>query len=434
MKKAIVVGSGAGGATAAKELQGKFEVTILEAGRRFRPFSLSLETAAKLKKAGLLFSEKEIPFLFPAMRIQKTAEKMVLVKGIGTGGTTPLATGNALRQDHDLIKLGIHLDREFEELHRDIPVSTAHQKLWRETTRRLFRICAEIGLDPRPTPKMGDYERCRSCGRCILGCPHGVKWDSRQFMEDALAKGARLITNCRARRISIKNGRAVGVLADTGWRRQLFAADVIILAAGGLGTPLILQDSGIACEPGLFVDPVLCVAAEWPGASQNREMPMPFVVQRDGYILSPYFDPLSYFFNRKWKQPPQNILSLMIKLADASAGSVSKNKVNKVLTAEDNKKLAEAAALCADILGRMGIEKEKTFFGTVNAGHPGGMLPLTSAEAATFHSPRLPDNLYIADATLLPHSLGNPPILTIMALAKRVSKICAELAADLPSS
>jgi len=42
MKKVIVVGSGAGGATAAKELQGNFEVTILEAGKAFHPFSFPL--------------------------------------------------------------------------------------------------------------------------------------------------------------------------------------------------------------------------------------------------------------------------------------------------------------------------------------------------------------------------------------------------------
>jgi hypothetical protein len=57
-------------------------------------------------------------------------------------------------------------------------------------------------------------------------------------------------------------------------------------------------------------------------------------------------------------------------------------------------------------------------------GHPGGMLPLTEKEASSFHSERLPDNLYVADASLLPRSLGNPPILTIMALAKRIGKIC----------
>ncbi|MCD8347053.1 MAG: hypothetical protein LUD16_03670 [Lachnospiraceae bacterium] len=52
------------------------------------------------------------------------------------------------------------------------------------------------------------------------------------------------------------------------------------------------------------------------------------------------------------------------------------------------------------------------------------MLPLTAEEADTLHNRRLPQNLYIADATLLPESMGNPPIWTILALAKRVAKIC----------
>ena len=62
--------------------------------------------------------------------------------------------------------------------------------------------------------------------------------------------------------------------------------------------------------------------------------------------------------------------------------------------------------------------------GTMIAGHPGGMLPLSAKEAASFHSDRLPENLYVADASLLPKCLGNPPILTIIAMANRISKIC----------
>ena len=62
-------------------------------------------------------------------------------------------------------------------------MSTAHQKRWRKHTRRMFEICQDMGLEPVPMPKMGDFERCKSCGRCILGCPEGVKWDSRQFLD-----------------------------------------------------------------------------------------------------------------------------------------------------------------------------------------------------------------------------------------------------------
>ena len=66
------------------------------------------------------------------------------------------------------------------------------------------------------------------------------------------------------------------------------------------------------------------------------------------------------------------------------------------------------------------------FLGTLNAGHPGGMLPLTSADAETLHPGRLPANMYVADATLFPRSLGNPPILTILALATRVARVAME--------
>ncbi|MBR6988287.1 MAG: hypothetical protein IKH95_00440 [Bacteroidaceae bacterium] len=54
------------------------------------------------------------------------------------------------------------------------------------------------------------------------------------------------------------------------------------------------------------------------------------------------------------------------------------------------------------------------------------MLPLTPAEAETLHSPLLPENLYVTDASILPQSLGLPPILTIMAMAKRIAKIIKE--------
>ena len=51
------------------------------------------------------------------------------------------------------------------------------------------------------------------------------------------------------------------------------------------------------------------------------------------------------------------------------------------------------------------------------------MLPLTEAARETMHDPRLPENLYVADATILPKAMGNPPILTIMALAKKMASM-----------
>ncbi len=424
MKRAIVVGSGAGGATAAKELQGNYDVTVLESGREFRPFTPELARLERWKKSGLFLSESMIPLLFPAMKIRKTREQMVLVHGAGLGGTTTISTGNALRMDRHLKAAGIDLDEEFDEITREIPVSTAHQQRWHRITRRLFEVCQELDLHPQPTPKMIDFDKCISCGRCILGCRQGAKWDSRRFLEIALRKGARLIAGWRAQRVVIRNGRAVGVNTSAGWRRRFVPADLVVLAAGGFSTPVILENSGIVCEPSLFVDPVLCVAAEISGAGQEREIQMPFVVQHDHFILSPYFDYLSFFFNREWTVPARDTVAMMVKLADASGGSVSKRGVEKRLTSEDRERLHQGVTFCREILKGIGADEGKMFLGTVNAGHPGGTLPLTRAESRTLHHQRLPDNLYIADATLLPSSLGNPVILTIIALAKRVSRIC----------
>lgn len=426
VKTAIVVGSGAGGAAAARELQGHFQVTVLEAGAPFRPFPLALRTAERIKATGLLRDERLIRLLFPAMLVRRSRQGMVLVNGVGTGGTTPISTGNALRLDGGLRAVGVELDQEFAEVAGEVPITSDHERLWHPPTRALFDACTDLSLEPQAMPKMGDYGRCASCGRCVLGCQRRVKWDARVYLEEALERGARLLTRHQVRQVAIEQGRVTGVWARSWGRMRFFPADLVVLAAGGLATPVILARSGLAPEPRLFVDPVLCVAAPLPGVRQNREIPMPFYVQGEGYIISPYFDHLSFFFNRDWRLPAQDILSLMIKLADDQKGDVAGRGVDKPLTPADQRRLDEATELCRRILAYLGVRPQDTFLGTLNAGHPGGMLPLTEREALSLHHDRLPPNLYVADASLLPRALGGPPILTLLALAKRIARVAAE--------
>ena len=115
---------------------------------------------------------------------------------------------------------------------------------------------------------------------------------------------------------------------------------------------------------------------------------------------------------------------MMIKLADGSSGNIK----TKRLSAADWSSLNEAVAICRQILRGLGKKDSEMFLGTLNAGHPGGMLPLTEKEANTLHHGVLPENLYVSDATLLPRSLGKPPILTVMAMAKRVARECLSFA------
>ena len=117
------------------------------------------------------------------------------------------------------------------------------------------------------------------------------------------------------------------------------------------------------------------------------------------------------------------LLRETIKLADEETGSISGKRIDKQMTEADHRRMEEAVTLVRRILIHMGIPEEKQFAGTLNAGHPGGMLPLTGAEKDSLHHSGLPDNLYVADATILPKAMGNPPILTIMALAKKIAAL-----------
>ena len=78
-KTAIVIGTGAGGATMAKELQGEYQVTILEEGGRFRPFSYSVDKLAGFRRTGVYRDERMIQMLFPNMVVDKNKD-MVMVR------------------------------------------------------------------------------------------------------------------------------------------------------------------------------------------------------------------------------------------------------------------------------------------------------------------------------------------------------------------
>ncbi len=123
---------------------------------------------------------------------------MVLVRGIGTGGTTTLATANALRLDQGLRALGVDLDEEFAELDREVPVSTAHRARGNETTQRLFAVFEEMGLEPLDAE---DRRLLRNaCGAA------GASWGARTERNGTAGrsstplkkKGARLVSGATA--------------------------------------------------------------------------------------------------------------------------------------------------------------------------------------------------------------------------------------------
>ena len=60
--------------------------------------------------------------------------------------------------------------------------------------------------------------------------------------------------------------------------------------------------------------------------------------------------------------------------------------------------------------------------GIVHGGHLGGTVPLAAKDVKTMHPSGLPENLWVADLSLMPLSQGMPTMLTTSALALRVAK------------
>ena len=424
----LIVGSGAGGAAMAKELQGAYRVTVLESGGVFRPLPYSLSVLDPFRRTGALMDERMIPWIFPSMKIQKSGGGIVFVSGRNRGGSTALSTGSAVRADANLQSLGIDLSTEFDELSREIPVTTDHRSLWGAVSEKIFSQCISMGFEPTIIPKMGHHERCRSCGRCMLGCRYGVKWYGEILLREAEKNGAEIRTGHTVLHLVERNNKITGVMVKAGLRTSVVEADLIILSAGGFNTPTILERSGITTDDSLFVDPVLTVAAQIPGSHQNSELTMPYMIRRKRFFLSPYYDFLSVLFNPKWRRYRYgDIYGIMIKLADTPEGSIRRKGIEKHLTPEDRDILKTARTMCIEIFRSMDIHEDDILTGTLHAGHPGGTFPLRRESAKTLHDPRLPDNVYVADASLLPGPFGMPPILTVMALAKRIASMCRTL-------
>jgi choline dehydrogenase-like flavoprotein len=109
-------------------------------------------------------------------------------------------------------------------------------------------------------PMRRNTRGCNGCGRCNFGCPHGAKMSvDMTYLPRAVAAGAQVFSDCLVDRVLIEGDRAVGVegtISDgvrtllprpfTSKRRVKVRARRVVLAAGSYHTPLLLGRSGVA--------------------------------------------------------------------------------------------------------------------------------------------------------------------------------------------
>jgi choline dehydrogenase-like flavoprotein len=422
--KAIVVGSGAGGATAAKELISKgFEVLMLEAGQPFNPLTHRVSWLSALRGTWILRDETAIRRIFPHYQTIRASKDLAIFTGITEGGSTSISCGNMVRAERGLKEIGLDLTPEYEEIEKELTICPIPRERWRPLSQRMFDEAEKLGYNPKPTPKVDNLQKCVGCGYCELGCVTGAKWDSRRLYGKLLSKNLSFRTGCKVQKVIVEAGRAKGVLASEGSSTEHIDADVVVLSAGGIGTAQILHASGLPGRDSLWADVVLTVGGVSKDAKMLNEPPMAWFIKKENYLLSPYFDLLSYWFHKPWKDvPAENRVGVMIKLADTEQGSVDANgTVVKSLTDLDRERLEQAKVKAKEIMETSGVTGPFVD-GMIHGGHLGGTVPLSKEAVESMHPDWLPKDLWVADLSLMPRSQGLPTMLTAAALSLRVSK------------
>jgi choline dehydrogenase-like flavoprotein len=407
----IIVGSGAGGATLARDLSRKGrDVLIVEAGEDKFPLPLT---------------------------IAKSQENIGIFEVFGAGGATVLCNGNGVRAlERDLASMGVELDDEYRELEAELPIAPIAESLLTERgSLRLLEILRPSEYRLERMPKFIDPAKCVGCGMCSVGCPHGAKWDARVFLRDAVSHGADVVYNTRVEQVRIENGRAVGVQAmgPTGMVR--LDADFVVLAAGGLRTPVILKKSGFdnagrklfvdLCEIWSGVTPEIDISGEPPmqlvylNLAQSRRISLCTVLSKDKERLRFYTgNKADLYLNNNW-------MGILVKIGDTNDGGVSADgTISKSVTPEDRKKLDEGGAVAREILRLAGAKDDSIVkFSQPYGGHNGATAAIGDVVDTDLRTEVR--NLFVCDASVLPVAPGLPPVLTIMALAKRLAKTLA---------
>ncbi len=213
-------------------------------------------------------------------------------------------------------------------------------------------------------------------------------------------------------------------------------ADEVILAAGGLGTPTILQNSGLDAGQGLFADLFIVTYGVSNNRGMGEELGMATVIDEfhdeHGFIISPIVDmkldmllylPLT---KKTIALKRDRLLGLMTKIADDSSGKVLQNgKIKKPVTENDVKKLEKGIEMSKEILDQAGVKPGSIFVTRIRGAHPSGTAAMGRTVNKDFETEI--NGLRVCDASIFPSAPGNPPVLTVVALAKKLSsKLIAE--------
>jgi choline dehydrogenase-like flavoprotein len=253
---AVVVGSGAAGAVAALNLaEAGLDTVVLEAGPRI--------TRAEMNRDGPIFMAR---YLWEGgLRLIGGNAQIPSMQGRCLGGSTVVNSAIMYklpdwvrriwaRDDNLDWVLDEALDRAFERVFERTRTQPTPLAVMGRRNLLARDALEAVGIGGEPLPRA--VVDCEGCADCLTGCINGRKQSvDLCYLPDAVRHGAEIFTCAQVDRVETAGGTGSKVAGVSGWvvdprgRRKLarfrVRAPRVVMAAGVLATPCILQQSGI---------------------------------------------------------------------------------------------------------------------------------------------------------------------------------------------
>lgn len=284
-----VVGSGAGGGTVAGELSTRgYKIVLIESG--------SGDQAPNFSQ-GELDGTRRL-YLDRGLTATRDLGVAILAGSCLGGGTTVnwqtcLRTPDYIRDEWDERSgCGLFTSDRFTRA-LDLAAirlgASSDESQVNANNAAIRRGCESLGYDWSVTERNARGCDTEQCGYCIYGCRAGGKQSTVvTYLQTVPRKGrSTIVTDCRADRLIIERNRVEGVIAKTldaagSLVTTQIRAKVVVVCAGGIGTPALLERSGVSL----------------PQLGRN------FFVHPTTAVAGVYADPIE-----AWRGPPQSIMS-----------------------------------------------------------------------------------------------------------------------------
>jgi choline dehydrogenase-like flavoprotein len=467
---AVVIGSGAGGAFAARALaRAGLDTVIVEEGERWTVDRIRgshpLDRFAGIyRNGGTTMALGNPPIALPL--------------GRAVGGTTVINSGTCFRppapvatswhKEHGLALADLELlGPRIADVEATIGVAPAPMEVLGRNGELALEGAA--ALDWRSAPLRRNAPGCRGACQCAIGCPNNAKGGVHlNALPQACEAGARIVTGLRVQRVLSEAGRAVGALAHRPDGSEVrISAPLVVVAAGAIPTPPLLRRSGLGRHPrlgrNLSIHPATGITAgfeqavvPWSGVMQS--VGIEELHESEGVLIEATGSPPgmgaisapgygTHLLGRLDRAADQAMIGAMI--ADEPSGRVFGSRapiVSYRLAKADERRLAVAIEAMARVMlaagasdvelggGAPAVRSEAQLEAAMQrldvrrlrlAGfHPSGTAAAGSDPARHPVGPegrlRGIDGVWVADGSILPSCPGVNPQVSIMAMAAGV--------------